>query len=410
MKYLKLSTYDTGGAGSAAVQSVQHLSDRNVNAKLLVLYKTTSNANVIGLFCEKNKIQKFLYRMYRRLVRMYKSYKSPHSNAKYCYYDFQLSAISAKRILRLYGDIPDVIDVYWCTDFVSFKTIYQLQKMTNARVVYSMADNAHLTGGCHYPWDCKGYMHDCFPCPAINSNSTLSRSTLRFKKKYSIPNALVTGSGNDCMRASQSVVFSNAIIKPSVSLGFAPSISHTREYCRAKWSIPSDSLVIFFGALNVNDPRKGFNYLVDALNKIKDTNQECINITLLIAGQNNAYRDDFYNIIDVGMLDFQQLLQAYCASDVFVCPSVEDSGPMMINYAFCCNIPIVAFEMGVAIDLVQHKENGWISPLYDTDDMRDGIMYCLNTIDRGKLVEVNRKITQDIKENKSFFRHIGLEF
>ncbi|HEY5124202.1 MAG TPA: glycosyltransferase [Ignavibacteria bacterium] len=53
------------------------------------------------------------------------------------------------------------------------------------------------------------------------------------------------------------------------------------------------------------------------------------------------------------------IASAFQAADVFVCPSIEDSGPIMINQSIMCGTPVVVFEMGVATDLVETGITGF---------------------------------------------------
>jgi glycosyltransferase involved in cell wall biosynthesis len=84
------------------------------------------------------------------------------------------------------------------------------------------------------------------------------------------------------------------------------------------------------------------------------------------------------------------IASAYQAADVYVCPSIEDSGPMMINQSIMCGTPVVSFEMGVALDLVVTGKTGYRAKLKDTGDMAKGILDIL-TLDEDnyKIMSVN---------------------
>jgi glycosyltransferase involved in cell wall biosynthesis len=77
----------------------------------------------------------------------------------------------------------------------------------------------------------------------------------------------------------------------------------------------------------------------------------------------------------------KQLALAYQSADIFVCPSVEDAGPMMINESVMCGTPVVSFDMGVALDLVHTGETGYRAKLQDSSDLAQG-MYDLLTLDK----------------------------
>ena len=106
---------------------------------------------------------------------------------------------------------------------------------------------------------------------------------------------------------------------------------------------------------------------------------------MLIAGHGV---DGFTNEIPfdytyVGYLSVDHdLPEAFRAADVFVCPSIEDSGPMMINQSIMSGTPVAAFEMGVALDLVHTGETGYRAKLRDSSDLARGIHEILSLPER----------------------------
>jgi glycosyltransferase involved in cell wall biosynthesis len=401
MNYLKLSNRDFLGAGEAAVRRVDYLNSIGVNAKLVVFEKRSNNSNVIGLFDSNVKWEHFLVRLIRRLIFIYKGKKLRVINKKFCMYDMQLNFVSARKILKLYGAKPDVVDVAWVTDFVSTKTIKKLQELTGAKVLYVMADNAPITGGCHYPWDCKGFTKNCFPCPALNRDDHRAERTLSFKQKYITSDMIIAGTTNDTNRAKISVLFKNSIIIPSVTLGKSPYL-FSRQEGRIKWGIMDDKFVVFCGANNISEERKGFKELVNALEFIRNNVDKVSSITVLVAGKGAINFPEGYDVIMTGDLNMEDLFKAYYCADLFVCPSLEDSGPMMINYAFMTNLPVVCFPMGVALDLILHEKNGYIAEWASYQDLGKGILFWLNQKDitRNEIKIINDEITKEIKINK----------
>jgi glycosyltransferase involved in cell wall biosynthesis len=78
----------------------------------------------------------------------------------------------------------------------------------------------------------------------------------------------------------------------------------------------------------------------------------------------------------------EQLAAAYQAADIFVCPSIEDAGPMMINQSIMTGTPVVSFEMGVALDLVITGETGFRAKLKDSADFARGLNDILQLDDK----------------------------
>lgn len=407
LKYLRIATHDFHGAGAASVSVVQTLRKIGVDAKLIVQYKKCSHDYVIGVHDYHSFWGKFLYisgyaarLLYRKLFVV---------NSKYLFLDLQINSISADKILELYGDIPDVISCAWTSNFISNKTIRELKEKTGAKVMIEMTDDSPLTGGCHYPWDCRGFASDCYPCPALRKGCRKAQKTLLYKKENITPDIMISGTTSDCLRAKESAIYRNNKIIPTVYLPNNP-YSFPKSSGREKWGIPDNNYVIFCGAKDLSEERKGFRYLMESLELAKQTIKDTMKITLLVAARDLIEFPTNYDVRVLGLLGEEDLYRAYCCADLFVCTSVEDSGPLMVNQALMANTPILAFRMGVAMDLIEHKKNGYIANLKDSVDLCNGLIWCYthNSEIRETIVEVNSTIANYCREHKNAGKYLGI--
>ena len=409
MKYLGIASFDFGGAGIASVNAIDRIAKMGAEVQLIVLYKKSKNEFVTGIYNHSKLVDRIIYFFVRIIRKTYKSLVIGKTIGKYSYFDSQLNFATAKKLYQLLDFKPDIISISWVTDFVSYKTINELKRLTGAKIIYNMTDNAPITGGCHYPWDCKAFYTNCYPCPALcRINSHHSENMLKKKKVYIENDDMIIGTTNDINRAKKSFIFKDDKHKVSVAVRDNPYFFE-KKVGRYLWGISDDTYVVFFGSKNISDKRKGFDLLVEALKMLK-SKIDSKNIVLLVAGESVGSSIPF-NVKYIGVLNFEDLFKAFCTSDLFVCPSVEDSGPMMINYAFLANIPIVAFEMGVALDLIKHKRNGYIAENYNVEDYCDGIIYCYKNKEYilESIVEVNKYIKEQTLNSKNFYKIIGLE-
>jgi glycosyltransferase involved in cell wall biosynthesis len=103
-------------------------------------------------------------------------------------------------------------------------------------------------------------------------------------------------------------------------------------------------------------------------------------ILLLIAGELDTTQISFpFEYRELGMLkNNEDLVAIYHAATLFVCPSIEDSGPMMVNQSIMAGTPVVSFEMGVSQDLVITGETGYRAKLMDSEDLAKGIASVLS--------------------------------
>jgi len=204
---------------------------------------------------------------------------------------------------------------------------------------------APLTGGCHYAWECTGYTDRCGNCPALYSTpwttchraSGARKSVHRKNEYYPCP---ATGWLEEQTR--RSALFKEKKIE-KILLGVDPDTfkACTREIPRKRFGLPLDRKIIFFGAQSLKSRRKGLAYLVEALHVLLKKRVVSVgNIMLITSGYERnvrAYLGGSIPYAHLGFLgDESSLAAAYQAADLFVCPSIEDSGPMMINEAIMC--------------------------------------------------------------------------
>lgn len=315
-------------------------------------------------------------------------YRFHELNEKKLYY-------ATKLLLRKAKIKPDIIFVLFAKEFLNAKNIYELDQRTHALIFWLMYDMAPFTGGCHYSWECKGFQNNCGNCPGLYSLDPfdLTYENLLFKRNYiSKTNIqIIAASEWQYRQAKSSSLFRNKPIH-KILLSIDPTVFKpiNKEEIRLKFGIPSDKKVVFFGSMGLTDERKGMMYLIESLKilmeKITSASHDIEkDILLLIAGDRfEGIADSLYfKYLYLGLLDNTSgIASAFQAADVFVCPSVEDSGPMMINQSIMCGTPVVSFEMGVALDLVETGKTGYRAKIKDSTDMAQGI-YDILTLDSG---------------------------
>ena len=56
----------------------------------------------------------------------------------------------------------------------------------------------------------------------------------------------------------------------------------------------------------------------------------------------------------------KKLIKFYNDLDFFINQSVQDIGPMMVNEALACGIPVLSFKIGVAVEFIKENYNGFL--------------------------------------------------
>jgi len=395
MKILILYASDPyKAAGILAYDIMQGLSDSGSNdVKLLVSTRVNGKDNRI--ISVENLLEAYYNAFIRRFKRYtnkifktcLKGYKTKEEkqrsaiNNDYCFENnMSKTYYSTRKILNRVGFNPDVVLVLSMPGFVSYQNLFEIQNITAAKLFLYFFDMAPLTGGCHYAWDCMGYTKECGSCPALYSNNPNDQTRFNFNYKKEIIEKTdiipIVATEWQLRQLNKSSLFkNNRKFKVMLPINENIFISADKQKIRCDLGLPNDKKIIFFGAVTIHEKRKGVKYLIEALNILYNNIDNPSEIHIIIAGNKSA---DFKNIFPfsysfLGYFNHQNLPKAFQAADVFVCPSIEDSGPMMINQSVMCGTPVVSFEMGVALDLVISGETGYRAKLEDAEDLALGI-------------------------------------
>lgn len=304
--------------------------------------------------------------MFRQVV------KNANIDNAYAMYNLceRFTCHSAADMLAAMPKKPNVVFVHWVSDFANAKFLAELKQLTDAEIVFILVDHALYSGGCHYQIDCLGYKDGCHNCPATTSwlvKKGIEKNYL-FKKKY-LPQCIILGGEGDRVRLSQSAIYRDfrieRMVSPIDANKFCPA--KDREALRKRWNLPIDKKIVFFGATSLNERRKGIKELIEALPMVQTKG-----VVFVAAGKTEGLTLP-ENTLSVGYLNEAQLIQMYQMADVYVCSSLADAGPMMVNQSLLCGTPVVAFPVGVSVELVQTGQTGYLAKYGDSADLAKGI-------------------------------------
>jgi glycosyltransferase involved in cell wall biosynthesis len=154
--------------------------------------------------------------------------------------------------------------------------------------------------------------------------------------------------------------------------------------------VPLNARIIFFGASDHSEARKGMAYAVDALNKLAEMPQATdAPLFALIAGESDKSYASRLRMpcLEMGSIHDDRLLaMAYQAAEVFLCPSIEDAGPQMIPESLMSGTPVVAFEScGGVPDFLRKNVNGYPAKHGDFQDLANGLDQVLRKVASGEM-------------------------
>lgn len=369
MTILQITSTITGGAGLEVMNMHRNLIELGYDSYVIDRGKYFIDKN------NKKTVFKGVSLYYGKMCRAINRvlFRKIHINMAYAPYNLyeRFLCYNAKKILKQLPQEPDIIFIKWASDFSNARFIAELEKYTKAKIVLALIDQAPLTGGCHYPNDCRQYTIGCMDCPMASSIyfKHCIKKNFQYKQHY-LPNEVLlwVASAGDEEIVNNSLLYKNhKVIKNLLTIDANLYVTSPKSIAKSLWGINSNKKVILCGCSHLNEPRKGIRYLVDALKKIKYKEY-----VLLLAGEDKLESLEC-DVIHTGYLTQEKLILAYQAADVFVCPSIADSGPLMINQSIMVGTPVVSFPIGVSKDLVHSGETGYLARLCDADDLANGV-------------------------------------
>jgi glycosyltransferase involved in cell wall biosynthesis len=387
MKILHFSTNDNlGGAAKASYRLHCALREAGHSSRMLVRYRRSDDEDVreVPLSRWGSGFRRIFYRTYP-----FKKWLVPKPS-----YTFNLDVQPAIDTRHFYGYGPgdaDVICLHWITDFLGVEDVRKTHDHFRRPLLWILMDIEPITGGCHYSFGCDRFTRMCGKCPLLGSNRERdwSRSTWHRKRRYlqGLPITFVAPTGWVERRIRESSLFSgHTVARIPLAIDISVFRPIDRRAARESLGVPLEKKVIFIGSASMKDPRKGMSYLSDALRElahrtnVPESRLRTEDILLLIAGKEGV--DMFHPLPfprrELGYLNEEvKLALAYQASDLFVCPSTEDAGPMMIPESMLCGTPVVAFDSGGAPDLIRSLETGYLAKYKDCADLANGILTLL---------------------------------
>lgn len=303
--------------------------------------------------------------------------------------------MDAKMILNKCPFKPDMIWIGWYDFFLTPRIIRDLYNITDARILIYMIDEFLLGAGCHYPFNCNQYSTGCVNCPSLKKGFKWIASNFERNKISDLKDVplIIAGTTYDLNCVKRISGLDNRKYIRSVGIPHIP-FTIIKSEARKLFGIDNDDFCVLFGATNFNDDRKGLKVLLESLDVfLMNVTYKC-GITILMLGNSNFdFSESKYNgkikFIKTGYVSHDVMYKAYYACDIFVSPTLADSGPYMVNYSVACGRPVVAFPIGVALDLVIPGETGYLAKYGDPIDLAKGIdlFYKMD----GKMIEQYNK-------------------
>ena len=407
MRVLIINTSErVGGAAIAANRLMKALKKNGVKVKMLVRDKQTDHLTVFSVGHNWTQPIKFVWE--RLCIFMANNFNRKNL--------FQVDIANTGTDITQHTEFQraDIIHLHWVNQgFLSLANINKILHVGKP-VVITMHDQWYFTGICHYSGNCQKYQELCHHCELIKGNLLGDLAKQVFLKKEKIySDAQLTFVG--CSQWMANLAKTSKLTQGHRVVSI-PNAIDTDLFCpqdkkqaRLAFKLPTDKRLLLFGCQRITDERKGFHYLVEALQLLKQQQPNLAKGTeiVVVGGEADSIRHKVpFNIFPIRYVsDPQKMVQLYNAVDLYVTPSLQDNLPNTIMESMACGTPCVGFNVGGIPEMIDHKENGYVATYKDAQDFANGILWIL-AADQGVLSrQARNKVMTTYSEDAVAFKY-----
>ena len=270
----------------------------------------------------------------------------------------------------------------------SYEEIQTLHKKLKCHIIIITMTHFHLTTS--KTVGCPSY-------PETNTDEELNhnKELLNCKNEIlsNLPVTLVYGSTYSRKITEQFNMFEQKCFIPlPAEIPYCKSsLKDVRQFLK----LNNEKKYIFWGTTQPQTYRKGkhlFDQVLDILwNSLNEDQRE--KIVILNAGPNPGklgIQSSFKSICYGYQRTRKDMSVLYKASDVSVCTTIADAGPMMISESMCNETPVIAFDRSIACDLCVDEETGYLVSDLSVKKMAQNIKKILFEDDIEKISKKSR--------------------
>ena len=275
-------------------------------------------------------------------------------------------------------------------------------------VVWTLHDMWALTGHCAYAYGCDRWQEGCHTCPLLRGEgrrvvepaaTVLDRTRAAWNMKRSLYRTaalhVVTPSRwLECL-VHQSILQSAQTVQ-CIPYGIDLDRFRLMEQAAAREALglSREARVVFFSADLLQSPRKGAEYLIDALGQLKRTDG-----TWLLTSGEGPDLGTTPLPVQVRSLGYQnderRQQLALAAADICVSPTLADNLPLVLLESLASGTPVVAFDVGGISEIVRHGRTGYLARDRDVADLARGIeLFLYSDALRGQAARTCRRVAE----------------
>lgn len=353
MKVLQITTTTKGGAGIAALRLHNALVANGIQSAFISTNLTIDYSNKI------NKDSFFEYKrpsVFQRIFYKVLSYILPSQEIQIKKKLNKILPLLKSEITTLPFSVfethkhplvlqADIINLHWVSGIINYQTFF---KNCNKPIVWTLHDMSPFQGIFHY----KG---DEIRNQAVAGNLDIQVKEIKQKSIHQILKGATVTPSEWLLKEAIGNNFNPKCLYKTIPNAIDLSVFNiqNQEALRNEFGISKDDFKLLFVADKLDNPRKGFDLLLDALRLLKH-----LPITIITIGKGKIEESGFKNIALGNIESAEKMASIYALTDVFILPSREDNLPNVMLEAFACGIPIISFNHGGMKEYVRENFTG----------------------------------------------------
>tara|TARA_B100001964_G_C14213064_1_gene591403 strand:- start:602 stop:1828 length:1227 start_codon:yes stop_codon:yes gene_type:complete len=386
MNILHINYSDFSG-GSAIACSRLHsaLLKKNINSWMAVCNSNFKQKNILTFSNKKNKFEYLLKKNTSRLILKFFENKNK--------VDYSISFFNNPIFKEILGLEFDIINFHWIgNETLSLKQLSSFKKPK----IWTLLDMWPFLGAEHINYSYKSKFDYWNNSEILDKQFfEINKWMLKRKMKYYDSNIkLVSISRWLANKASESLLFRDKEIDViPCTLDFEIWRPLERTIARKILNIENKKTILFSSSGGTWNYNKGFNLLVEALKNFK--NLKDIHLVILGKLKKSDLKNleiSFTEIPKVFFGDVANLINIYSSVDLVVIPSLIEAFGQVALEAASCNVPTVAFKNTGVTEIIEHKKNGYLAEFNNSEDLFNGINWCLEDYNLQLLKNNSREI------------------
>jgi len=336
MRIVQLATSLSGGAGIAALRIHRSVESVGVNSEIFANGKNqfqrendaiVSNSHFDAL---RSRAVTILQARYLQ-------------NSKDLVTTFSINRVNLDNLIQ---QKPDLVHIHSTYNLLNFNSLLKLSKKSIPLLV-TLHDQRIFTAGCHYSRDCFRFQNSCQECPQVTKffQSTVAKQFASQLDTFAgIQNIhFVTPSLWLANLASQSRLLGGQninVIRNPIPNVYSSSIK-VREKSRS-----TEKVVLGFVSVDLHNPYKGLNVLIEAL-RILSARNTVQNFRVHLIGRGS--KEEVESLVDTRQYfahSDNEMVEALREIDYLVVPSNSDNLPSVVGEALMSGRRVIGSNAG----------------------------------------------------------------